>query len=514
MIAARYRVERLIGEGGMGRVYLAEQQMGTATRPVAVKVLVETDPTMRARFYRECELVIRLTHPNTIQFYDFGELPDGRLYIVMELIEGESLARAMEAGPMARERVERIVEQICGSLQEAHELGIVHRDLKPENILLTVRGGEPDFVKVCDFGIAKTPNADASQLTLQGTIVGTPRYMSPEQLTGGTVDARSDLYSLGLILYEMLTGSPPFQANTPLEWAARHTTADPPPLEGFPATRDLEPHRAQAVMAALGKLPSDRPHSARELAALFAGRDPRAAPASARPPPRAPRPPGSPIDATAPTLRASPIARKAAGDAVLRPRRRASIVAIVLAAFGVGAAVAAAFVALTPHPPAPLAARDASVVEPDAGSEGRPELVEPDAGPLQPSLWFRIVHFENSVRDPALALGAPDQRYAVLPRGGTLTLELEAGVQLRSDGGPGPDLSIRIDDARSGPYRADVGVARNTFTTVASDLVGSIGLDVDQFGLTQIRYVRLKNRSTSSSLYVDAVGAYRSIAAQ
>jgi len=158
VIQGRYRPTRLLGEGGMGRVYEAEQKMGAATRKVAIKTLhpeLSQDPQLVARFNRECETVIELSHPNTIQFFDFGALDDGTLFIVMEYIEGRALAADLERGAIEPGRVDKILVQVCGSLHEAHGRGIVHRDLKPDNVLLTDRGGQSDFVKVLDFGIAK-----------------------------------------------------------------------------------------------------------------------------------------------------------------------------------------------------------------------------------------------------------------------------------------------------------------------------------------------------------------------
>jgi serine/threonine-protein kinase len=525
VIHDRFRVMGVLGEGGMGRVYLAEQQMGTASRNVALKVLHAAhsrDATLRKRFYRECEVVIHLSHPNTIQFYDFGELPDGRLFIVMEYIEGHSLAELLREGPLNMARVERLVAQIAGSLHEAHESGVVHRDLKPDNILLTVRGGEADFVKVCDFGIAKRDDGgvDASQLTLQGTVIGTPQYMSPEQLTGGTVDARSDVYSLGLIAYEMLAGRRPFEASSPLEWAARHTTSEPPPLDRWESSRDLPEETRRAVLHALAKLPGDRPQTARAFAAELLGREDATTPVtmtgSSQPPPRAPEP-GGKIDQTAPTMLASPVAMRLSnapsdGSEVLRPAGVRSIAGpvagLVLALLLLGAGfVFRAQIATLLGVSASSAIEDAgvAVAERDAGS---------DAGPAQPREWIRIVRQQRLVTDAARALGPPDGQYAVLAPASTLTLELLAGTRIESDGGSGPDLFIEVDEARSGPYRADVAVAVNTYTTLGSDLVGSLPLDIDQLELTRpVRYVRLKNRS-ARNVYVDAIGVYRTTTAE
>ncbi len=274
VLADRYRVLRVLGEGGMGRVYLAEQKMGTASRQVAIKTLhpdLTKDPELTARFYRESETVIALKHPNTIHFYDFGELEDHTLYIVMEYIDGTPLADVLEQGPMALERIDRLLIQITGSLQEAHQLGIIHRDLKPDNILLSERAGHQDFAKVLDFGIAKKSGPDdmqTSKLTQKGTVLGTPPYMSPEQFSGLELDPGSDIYSLGVMVYEMLTGRLPFEANTPWEWATRHLTADPDPLpESVPATK------AQSVMRALAKERTDRPESVVDFMREFTGHE-------------------------------------------------------------------------------------------------------------------------------------------------------------------------------------------------------------------------------------------------
>jgi len=273
-VLGRYRVTRLIGEGGMGRVYEAEQRVGTTTRRVAVKTLrpqLSADAQLARRFFREAETIVRLSHPNLIQFFDFGEVQNGMLAIVMEYIEGQSLAQVLAEGPLEPLRVDRIFSQICGALSEAHGLGIVHRDLKPDNILLTQRGGQGDFVKVLDFGIAKLSAADddrSTKLTQQGMMVGTPPYMSPEQFSGDGVDARSDIYSLGVIAYEMLTGRLPFDARTPWEWASKHLTAEPAPL-GVPTSSSLSSRRSQAIHRALSKRPEQRQQHVQELLAEF-----------------------------------------------------------------------------------------------------------------------------------------------------------------------------------------------------------------------------------------------------
>lgn len=274
VIAGRFRVTRVLGEGGMGIVYEGEQPMGSAVRKVAIKTLhqhLSKDPSVLARFHRECGTVAQLEHPNTIKVYDFGTTDDGTLYIAMEFVSGRALSDAIEtSGKLPADRVVTIMRQVCGALEEAHQQGIVHRDLKPENIILTSRAGEVDFVKVLDFGIAgRTESADASKeakLTQQGMVLGTPPYMSPEQFTGKALDGRSDVYSLGVVAYEMLTGRLPFDAETPWEWATQHMTAQPKPLEELVAhDASIPAPLKQAIMRALAKDREQRPGSVREF---------------------------------------------------------------------------------------------------------------------------------------------------------------------------------------------------------------------------------------------------------
>ena len=270
-VGGRFRILGVLGEGGMGRVYNGEQQMGTSVRKVAVKTLLAQfakDPQVVARFMRECGTVSELEHPNTIKVHDFGQTPSGELYIAMELLTGASLEKALESGPIGPERVDRILSQICGSLQEAHDKGIVHRDLKPANIYLTTRAGEEDYVKVLDFGIAKRDEKNSkheSKLTQQGTVLGTPPYMSPEQFRGQDLDMRSDIYSLGVMAYEMLTGRLPFDADTPWAWATQHMTAQPFPFETVPLGGQVPAKMKAAVMRALSKDKNHRQQSVREF---------------------------------------------------------------------------------------------------------------------------------------------------------------------------------------------------------------------------------------------------------
>src|SRR5688572_19536146 len=273
LIGGRYRITAVLGEGGMGMVYVGEQQMGSTVRKVAVKTLhqhLSKDPSVLARFHRECGTVAQLEHPNTIKFYDFGATQDGTLYIAMEFVKGEPLAKVIESqGAMSSERTLKILRQICGALEEAHDQGVIHRDLKPENVILTERAGETDFVKVLDFGIAaRTESADAqreAKLTQQGMVLGTPPYMSPEQFTGKALDARSDIYSLGVMAYEMLVGKLPFNADTPWQWATQHMSVQPTPFEVSAPSRELPIGMRQAIMKSLEKDREKRQATARDF---------------------------------------------------------------------------------------------------------------------------------------------------------------------------------------------------------------------------------------------------------
>ena len=272
LIGGRYRVTGVLGEGGMGIVYVGEQQMGSTVRKVAIKTLhshLSKDPSVLARFHRECGTVAQLEHPNTIKFYDFGATADGTLYIAMEFVSGRPLADAVQAGPMAPDRVVKIMRQVCGALDEAHMQGIIHRDLKPDNVVLTNRAGETDFVKVLDFGIAaRTESADAqkeAKLTQQGMVLGTPPYMSPEQFTGKALDARSDIYSLAVMSYELLTGKLPFEADTPWQWATQHMTAQPIPFEVSAPAKNIPGGMRHAILKGLSKDRDQRPSTARDF---------------------------------------------------------------------------------------------------------------------------------------------------------------------------------------------------------------------------------------------------------
>ena len=277
-IAGKYKVVRLLGEGGMGCVYQGEQMLGTTARKVAVKTLhkhLSHDESIKARFKREVGTVAALEHPNTIQVFDFGSMEDGTLYIVMEFVQGRCVADVLEKdGAMPPERVLNILRQVVGSLEEAHGHGIVHRDLKPDNVVLAERAGQKDWVEVLDFGIAKRSSEhdpNEAKLTQQGMVLGTPPYMSPEQFTGQPIDVRSDIYALGVMAYEMLTGRLPWEANTAWEWASKHMTEPPTPLERQPLGPNVPDSMRSAITRALAKNKDERFGSVREFFDAFSG---------------------------------------------------------------------------------------------------------------------------------------------------------------------------------------------------------------------------------------------------
>lgn len=268
-LANKYRIEAPIGSGAMGTIYRAEQM--ALAKTIVIKVLhkhLMGDQELLQRFEREARAASRLNHPNCVQIIDFGSLPDGALYIAMEFIAGIDLADLIEREyPIDHLRVVRIAKQICIALDEAHANGVLHRDLKPENIMLEDRRNSPDHVKVVDFGIAKldeaNPDSKRAFQTRAGIVCGTPEYMSPEQARGERLDARSDIYALGVLLYHVVTDRLPFEGQSPIETVTMHLSEAPlPPQQHRP---DLPEPFAALILTMLAKNREHRPPSAMDV---------------------------------------------------------------------------------------------------------------------------------------------------------------------------------------------------------------------------------------------------------
>ncbi len=270
VIAERYRVVSLLGEGGMGAVYRVEHVH--MRKAFALKVLhgaASKSPEIVARFEREAVAAASISHPNVVGATDFGKLPDGSFFLVLELVDGRSLRSELEAGALDPIRATKIMRGVVSAVAAAHAKGIVHRDLKPENVMLVQRDGDDDFVKVLDFGIAKIDDATTGResgvqaLTRVGTIMGTPDYMSPEQALGQPVDARSDLYTIGIIFFELLTGACPFRGSGVT--VLRQHIMDAPPAVPPEVLARLGPRVSEVIGKLLAKEPAARFQTAAEL---------------------------------------------------------------------------------------------------------------------------------------------------------------------------------------------------------------------------------------------------------
>lgn len=259
-ILGQYAIRKKLGAGAMGAVYLAEQT--TVKRPAVIKVLLPgraRDEGVRARFEIEAQAASQLNHPHIVTIYNYGVMGDGTLFMAMEFIDGESLEERLTKGPMPVQRAALVADAIADALGEAHRRGVIHRDVKPSNVMLASRVKDGDFVKVLDFGVARL---EGTEVTTTGMVCGTPKYMSPEQLRGEKIDGRADLYSLGVVLYELVTGRAPFSAENAMGYVYQHATVKPPrPSEVAPKAK-IPPSLDAFLERALAKLPRDRPATA------------------------------------------------------------------------------------------------------------------------------------------------------------------------------------------------------------------------------------------------------------
>ena len=270
-LANRYRIVTELGSGGAGAVYKALDI--TLRRPVAVKMLhpeKTASQQLLQRFYREARKASQLSHPNSVTVHDFGRTADGTFFLVMEYLRGFSLKQVqLMARSLRPGRVVHIVRQVCDSLGEAHGLGMVHRDLKPDNIFLTAKGDQRDVVKLVAFGLAKTLGSETDHVTRKGT-PGTPNYMSPEQISQGEADARSDLYSLGAVMYAVLAGAPLFTGRAKMVdvlWA--HVNEPPQPLSERVGDGRIPADLVAVVLTCVAKDPAERYQSALDLKAAL-----------------------------------------------------------------------------------------------------------------------------------------------------------------------------------------------------------------------------------------------------
>jgi serine/threonine-protein kinase len=273
VINDRFKINALIARGGMGKVYRAEQS--PLGRVCAIKVLNpnyagEHDPEFHKRFFLEASIASKLTHPNTVTIFDYGRTEDDIYYMAMEYLEGHTLHRAIrEASHFPEERAAHIARQICRALREAHSLGVIHRDLKPANIFLVEHGDETDFVKVLDFGLVKNVSGDGKgeDLTQTGLFMGSPKYMAPEQIRGDKVDARTDIYALGIIMYEMITGKVPFDRPNSVNILMAHVNEEAPALRQMNPNVNVSPAIEDTVARCMAKDPDQRFRSMDEVLA-------------------------------------------------------------------------------------------------------------------------------------------------------------------------------------------------------------------------------------------------------
>ena len=521
----KYYLESKLGVGGMGTVYRADRLL--IGDRVAVKVLHPdqmADPQSVERFRREAQTTARLKHPNVVTVYDFGVSREGLNYQVMELAEGESLRSLVERhGRLAETAAAEIIRQVCAALDEAHRQGIVHRDIKPENILVqTIPGGLQ--VKVLDFGIAALRDVKAGRLTRDGSLVGTPHYMSPEHCLGEELDGRSDIYSLGIVLFEMLTGVVPFNSPTTTAIVVKHVNDPPPPPRTF--NPKISPAVESVTLRALEKRRGARPQTAGEMA-----RELIAAAGSARPGSPHPTKVAAP-GAVTPEPIATPILKEvvaSVSNSSLAPlfgevsTKMGSSRRLVLAVFGALLLLAGGGLWGYMHKGGnerAAAANDSagndkrsSTVSGQPATPDRSATVSPSTSPTAArslpgsnKSWRLIPDQTSGVADAPNALGAADRQTAVISPGGQLALEYREGKFFGD--GHGADLRVYGPEQGRVSYIIFVrnhpavkweriGINRRGFPQ------GEAGHDMGHHGIRQARQVMIRNNG-NADLRIDA----------
>jgi eukaryotic-like serine/threonine-protein kinase len=487
----KYLLEAPLGSGGMGTVYRARRLLIGDT--VAVKILrpeYAMDDRIVERFRREAQATALLKHPNAVTVYDAGVSEEGLLYFAMEFVEGQTLRDLLrKQGPLIQGAAIAIVQQICAALDEAHRHGVVHRDLKPENILVQ-QTPNMAHVKVLDFGIASLGDLTALKLTQSGSVVGTPHYMSPEHCMGEELDGRSDVYGLGILLFEMLTGAVPFNSPTTSAVVVQHVTQPPPPPRSI--NLSIAPAVEAVVLRALAKQREDRPATAgalaQELVAAASGTARASQPADLKAPgvyiPQQP----SQLEEDSPTpheLRFPYMTSLSTPPAARRNRMLAPIL--------FGALLFAAGIALA------LWWRDRSITN-------RPVGV---ATPPVTKFWEMIPDQTSKATNIDSALGEPDEQMAIIEPGGQLALIYRAG-QFFGDG-DGVDLRIHGHKGDAGVYsiflRDDsnqewrrMAVNRRGFPQ------GVDAHDIHEHSFRSARQILIKNIG-ADELHIDAIEA-------
>lgn len=467
ILDGKYRLDAFLSRGGMGAVFRGTHVM--LNRPVAVKMInpdLVTSPEIVRRFQREARAATQLTHPNVVDVYDLGQTADGTLYIVMELVSGRSLKEVIRtSGPLEPARIVRILGQVCEGLALAHRRNIVHRDLKPQNIMLARDAAGAEVAKIVDFGIAKTFEPDAhTQLTAEGSTLGTPHYMSPEQATGREVDGRSDIYSLGVILYEMLTGEVPFSDPSLPSVLVKHMTEAPQP----PSLRRPDLHVPPALEAialrCLAKAPTDRFETAEVLAGVLRRALPESAGEVATMPLSAPAPGEATVPLAAPTTPGA--SAPAPPPAAAVPSAPAAVQRSVAVAAAAAPGEAGAAPATGTHPTAPAAASLPPPAPAATRGPGRALLALAAALIVvvgaAAGAWWLVARSAATTEPPAAADGDvpppawPAAAVGEPPAAPPVPAEAPAAGRTRSDAGGVAGPTSTVGSATSPPVRGEV----------------------------------------------------------